>query len=83
LAYSKKTQTMRRVIVDVKRMSQKLRERFNRKFTRGIDDADIIEFRNHKNELVKAVEVNYKDQKFLVKLSQERIVDTDEFLSDF
>jgi DNA-directed RNA polymerase subunit delta len=73
---------MRRVIVDFRRMSQKLRERFNRKFTRGIDDADIIEFRNHKNDLIKAVELNYKDQKYLVKLSQEHIVDTDAFLSD-
>jgi hypothetical protein len=73
---------MKRLIIDVKRMNQKLRERFHRKFDRGIDDADIIEYRNHKNELIRAVELNYKDQKFLVKISSEKIVDIDGLLAD-
>ena len=63
---------MKRIIVDFRKMNRKIKDLFSSQYPDGYDANDIIEFRNHRNELVKAVEVNSKDTKFLVKVSSRQ-----------
>lgn len=68
---------MKRIIVDFRKMSRKIRNLFHSQYPDGYDTNDIIEFRNHRNELVKAVEVKDKDSKFLVKVSTRQSISVD------
>jgi hypothetical protein len=43
------------------------------KYPDGYDEEDIISFRNAKNELVEAVEVNTDDTKYLIKVSTKLV----------
>lgn len=60
---------MKRIIVDFRKMSNKIKNLFRTQYPDGYDYKDIVEFRNHRNELIKAIEVDDKDAKVLVKLS--------------
>ncbi|MDW5287968.1 hypothetical protein [Formosa sp. PL04] len=59
---------MKRVIVDYQKLNEDILNLLVEKFPDGYDDADIISFRNAKNELVEAVEVKTEDTIYLVKV---------------
>ncbi|MCK5906675.1 MAG: hypothetical protein KAG37_03745 [Flavobacteriales bacterium] len=68
---------MKRIIVDFRKMSRKIKHLFRSQYPDGYDTNDIIEFRNHRNELVKALEVKGKDTRFLVKISTSQGISVD------
>lgn len=60
---------MKRVIVDYAKLTNEILTLLVDKFPDGYDDADIIRFKNIKNETVEAVEVRTEDTIYLVKVS--------------
>lgn len=60
---------LKRVIVDFKKLTPEILALVVEKYPDGYDDIHIIQFRNIKNELVKAVEIITADTKYLVKVS--------------
>ncbi len=68
---------MKRIIVDFRKMNRKVKSLFRSQYPDGYDTNDIIEFRNHRNELVKAVAIETKDTKFLVKISIRQGISVD------
>ena len=72
---------MKRVIVDYAKLTNEILNLLVEKFPDGYDDSDIIRFKNAKNELVEAVEVQTEDTIYLVKVStklSDRIENYDE-----
>jgi len=68
---------MKRIIVDFRKMNRKIKDLFRSQYPDGYDASDIIEFRNHRNELIKAIEVDGEDTKFLVKVSTTQGISVD------
>ena len=68
---------MKRIIVDFRKMNRKIKDLFRSQYPDGYDANDIIEFRNHRNELIKAIEVDGEDTKFLVKVSTTQGISVD------
>ena len=60
---------MKRVIVDYAKLTNEILTLLVEKFPDGYDDADIIRFKNHKDESIEAVEVRTEDTIYLVKIS--------------
>lgn len=60
---------MKRVIVDYAKLTNEILTLLVERFPDGYDDADIIRFKNAKNETIEAVEVRTEDTIFLVKVS--------------
>lgn len=60
---------MKRVIVDYAKLTNEILTLLVEKFPDGYDDADIVRFKNVKNETVEAVEVRTEDTIYLVKVS--------------
>lgn len=72
---------MKRIIVDYAKLTNEILTMLVEKFPDGYDDADIIRFKNAKNEMIEAVEVRTEDTIYLVKVSTklaDRIVNFDE-----
>ena len=59
---------MIRKIVDYQKLNEDILDLLVERFPDGYDDADIISFRNVKNEIVEAVEVRTDDTIYLVKV---------------
>jgi len=77
---------MKRVIVDYAKLTNEILTLLVERFPDGYDDADIIRFKNVKNETVEAVEVRTEDTIYLVKVSTklaDRIENFDEEEDDF
>ena len=68
-----KKDNRKRVIVDFKKLTPEILGLLVEKFPDGYDEEDIITFRNAKNELVEAVEVNTEDTKYLIKVSTKLV----------
>ena len=60
---------MKRVIVDYAKLTNEIFTLLVERFPDGYDDADIIRFKNAKNETIEAVEVRTEDTIYLVKVS--------------
>ncbi len=63
--------TLRRIIVDYKKLTPEILTLLVDKYPYGYDDDQIISFRNAKNELIEAVEVRTEDTIYLVKVSKK------------
>lgn len=63
--------SLRRVIVDFKKLTPEVLKLTVEKFPDGYDDDDIISFRNAHGERIEAVEVLTEDTKYLVKISEK------------
>lgn len=77
---------MKRVIVDYAKLTNEILALLVEKFPDGYDDADIIRFKNQKNETIEAVEVRTEDTIYLVKVSTklaDRIENFDDEEDDF
>ena len=66
---------MKRVIVDYNKLTNEILFILVEKYPDGYTDADVIRFKNAKNETVDALEVRTEDTIYLVKVST-RLADT-------
>ena len=66
---------MKRVIVDYNKLTNEILSMLVEKYPEGYTDADVIRFKNAKNETVDALEVRTDDTIYLVKVST-RLADT-------
>jgi hypothetical protein len=62
---------MKRIIVDLKKLTPKIFKLLTQKFPDGYSDNDIIVFENLNNEIIEAVEVKTDDTIYLVKVSSK------------
>ncbi|MCP1994503.1 hypothetical protein [Flavobacterium sp. HSC-61S13] len=72
---------MKRIIVDYAKLTNEILSLLVERFPDGYDDADIVRFKNVKNETIEAVEVRTEDTIYLVKVSTklaDRIENFDE-----
>lgn len=73
--------SLKRVIIDYKKLTPGVLQLLVQKYPDGYGDRDIIKFKNIKGEAVEAVEVTTTDTIFLVKISsklQHTIINFDE-----
>ena len=63
----------KRVIVDFKKLTPEILGLLVEKYPDGYDEDHIITFRNAKNELVEAVQVDTDDTKYLVNVSTKLV----------
>ena len=63
----------KRVIVDFKKLTPEILGLLVEKYPDGYDEDHIITFRNAKNEVVEAVQVDTEDTKYLVKVSTKLV----------
>ena len=73
---------MIRKIVDYQKLDEQILSLLVAKFPEGYDDADIITFRNTKNEVFEAVEIRTDDTIFLVKIGKRLIAAMEELEKD-
>lgn len=78
---------MRRVIVDIKKLTPELLAMLVDRYPDGYDDDDIITFKNAHNDTIEAVEVRTEDTIYLIKVSSRLAsvmanFDEDELLED-
>lgn len=71
---------MKRIIKDYKNITPELLDILNARYPEGIDEDDLITFTNHQNEKVKAVEIRYEDDIYLIKVSKQLAAKMDEAL---
>ena len=62
---------MKRIIVDLKKLTPGIFKLLTQKFPDGYSDSDIIVFENLNNEIIEAVEVKTDDTIYLVKVSSK------------
>lgn len=82
---NKQTIALKRVIVDYKKLDNRILNLLVEKFPDGYDDDDIVTYRNANNEVVECVEVRTEDTAYLVKVSKRLVMameDHDESDSD-
>ncbi|MFT6415737.1 MAG: hypothetical protein ACJARZ_001075 [Dokdonia sp.] len=60
---------MQRIIVDYKKLTPELLSLLTNRYPYGYDDDHVFRFKNHKNELIEAVEVRTDNAIYLVKVS--------------
>jgi len=73
---------MKRIIKDYKNITPELLHILNEKYPEGIDEDDLISFTNHLGEIVKAVEIRYEDDIYLIKVSRQLTAKMDEAMDD-
>lgn len=73
---------MKRIIKDYKNITPELLDILNDRYPEGIDEDDLITFSNHLGELVKAVEIRYEDDIYLIKVSKQLAAKMDEAMED-
>lgn len=73
---------MKRIIKDYKNITPELLDILNDRYPEGIDEDDLISFTNHLNEKVKAVEIRYDDDIYLIKVSKQLTAKMDEALDE-
>ena len=73
---------MNRVIVDFKKLTEKILNLLVEKYPDGYNDSDIITFKNAQGETIEAVEVTTEDTKYLVKVSVKLEQRMEDFVDD-
>ncbi|MFK2820274.1 hypothetical protein U0L90_09105 [Flavobacteriaceae sp. LMIT009] len=61
---------MIRKIIDYQKLDKQILKLLVEKFPDGYGDSDIITFRNAKNEVIEAVEINTDDTIYLIKIGK-------------
>lgn len=62
---------MKRLIVDYKKLSEKILNLLDSQYPFGYDDDDIIEFKLASGEIAKAIEVRSEDTVYLIKVGSK------------
>jgi len=73
---------MNRVIVDFKKLTDKILNLLVEKYPDGYNDSDIITFKNASGEIIEAVEVRTEDTDYLVKVSVKLAESMVNFMDD-
>jgi len=73
---------MKRIIVELKKLTPEIFTLLTEKFPDGYYDSDIITFENHHNEIIEAVEVKTDETIYLVKVSCKLHYSMTNFSSD-
>jgi hypothetical protein len=73
---------LKRVIVDFKKLTPEILGLLVEKYPDGYDEDHIITFRNAKNELIEAVQVDTEDTKYLVKVSTKLVKTMEDYDED-
>ncbi len=77
-----KNNHLKKVIVDFKKLNNKILDLLVVKYPDGYDDEDIITFRNAQNEIVECVEVKTEDTLYLVKVSKRLVTAMEDYNVD-
>jgi hypothetical protein len=78
----KRKDTLKRVIVDFKKLTPEILAMLVEKYPDGYGDRHIISFKNAKNELIEAVEIVAEDTKYLVKVSTKLVFTMENYDQD-
>jgi hypothetical protein len=78
----KRKDTLKRVIVDFKKLTPEILAMLVEKYPDGYGDRHIISFKNAKNELIEAVEIVAEDTKYLVKVSTKLVFTMENYDED-
>jgi len=77
-----KNDNLKRIIVDFKKLTPEILSMLVEKYPDGYDEDHIISFRNAKNELVEAVQVDTEDTRYLVKVSTKLVLTMENYDED-
>lgn len=66
--------TLKRMIVDYKKMDRSILDLLVEKYPDGYDDDDIVTYRNSNNEVVECIEVRTEDTAYLIKVSKRLVM---------
>ncbi|WP_420320767.1 hypothetical protein [Flagellimonas sp.] len=76
---SRKNNSLKRVIVDYKKLNKDILDLIMEKYADGYGDRDIISFRNAQGEWVECIEVKTEDTLYLVKVSKRLTMAMEEY----
>lgn len=82
MANSKSSEAKRRVIVDYKNVTSEILDLFTDRYPYGYDESDVVQFKNSKGEVVKAVPFETADTKYLVKVGLKMDQHIENFLDE-
>ena len=71
--------TMKRLIIDSKKMTPEIMALVKEKYPEGYYEDDIIVFKNHKNETIEAIQVETPDTVYLIKIGKYLSVGLENF----
>lgn len=71
--------TMKRLIIDSKKMTPEIMALVKEKYPEGYYEDDIIVFKNHKNETIEAIQVETSDTVYLIKIGKYLSVGLENF----
>lgn len=71
--------TMKRLIIDSKKMTPEIMALVKEKYPEGYYEDDIIVFKNHKNETIEAIQVETPDTIYLIKIGKYLSVGLENF----
>lgn len=77
-----KKDSLKRVIVDFKKLTPEILALLVEKYPHGYDDDNVISFKNANNEWVECVEVTTVDTKYLVKVSTKLAITMENYDED-
>ena len=70
---------LKRVIVDYKKLDNKVLNLLVEKYPDGYDDDDIVTYRNADNEVVECIEVRTEDTAYLIKVSKRLVMAMEDY----
>ncbi|MBO0322312.1 hypothetical protein J0X14_08395 [Muricauda sp. CAU 1633] len=70
---------MKRVIVDFKKLDNRILNLLVEKYPDGYDDDDIVTYRNASNEVVECIEVRTEDTAYLIKVSKRLVMAMEDY----
>lgn len=79
---SKKNNSLKRIIVDFKKLNKDILNLIIEKYPDGYGDRDIISFRNTQGDWVECIEVRTEDTMYLVKVSKRLSIAMEEYEGD-
>ena len=74
--------SLKRVIVDYKKLNNDILELLVQKYPDGYDDDDVITFKNSSNEVIECIEIRTETTAYLVKVSKRLTMAMAEFEED-
>lgn len=72
----------KRVIVNVKNVTNEILDLFTERYPYGYDDEDVVKFKNAQGETIRAVPFETPDTKYLIKVSVEMDAKIEAFMDD-
>lgn len=76
---NRQTVALKRVIVDYKKLDNKVLNLLVEKYPDGYDDDDIVTYRNADNEVVECIEVRTEDTAYLIKVSKRLVMAMEDY----